>query len=73
VGEIREQVKAGVFPVRLQPDDWTSGTISWLLDVIAPNAKLATAVVTSFQQVTKGGPFRIHPIVAKLVDPEVLK
>ena len=71
--KIREQIKAGVFPVRLKPEDWTSGQISWLLDVIAPNQTLTTAVITNFWQVIKEGDIRIHPIVARLVDPEALQ
>jgi cytolysin-activating lysine-acyltransferase len=51
--KIREQIKAGVFPVRLKPEDWTSGKINWLLDVIAPSTKLATSVLANFKQVIK--------------------
>jgi cytolysin-activating lysine-acyltransferase len=50
---IREQTAAGVFPVRLRPEDWSSGEIVWLLDVIAPSEKLATEVLKSFKQVAK--------------------
>lgn len=71
--KIREQIKAGVFPVRLKPEDWASGSINWLLDVIAPNQRLATAVIANFRQVVKEGDMRIHPIVTRLVDPEALK
>lgn len=71
--KIREQIKAGVFPIRLKPDEWTSGSINWLLDVIAPNQKLATAVIGNFKQVIKQGDLRIHPLVTRQVDPEVLK
>jgi cytolysin-activating lysine-acyltransferase len=71
--KIREQIKAGVFPVRLKPEDWTSGKINWLLDVIAPSTRLATSVLANFKQVIKEGDMRIHPLVAKLVDPEALK
>jgi cytolysin-activating lysine-acyltransferase len=71
--KITEQVQAGVFPIRLLPDDWTSGKINWLLDVIAPNAQLATTVVVNFRQVTNDSELRIHPIVSKLIDPEMLK
>ena len=70
---IREQIKAGVFPVRLKPDDWTSGKINWLLDVLAPTPKLATAVLANFKQVVKEGDLRIHPMVTRLIDPETLK
>ncbi|MDK4741475.1 toxin-activating lysine-acyltransferase [Rhizobium sp. CNPSo 3464] len=69
---ISEQTKAGVFPIRLKPEDWKSGEIVWLLDVIAPTRELATLVLTHFHQVAKQGNIKIHPMVAHLVDPEVL-
>ncbi|CAN7688578.1 toxin-activating lysine-acyltransferase [Mesorhizobium sp. LjRoot246] len=71
--KIREQIKAGIFPVRLKPEEWTSGDINWLIDVIAPTPKLATAVIANFKQVIKQGDLRIHPLVTRLVDPEALK
>lgn len=71
--KIREQIKSGVFPVRLQAEDWTSGDINWLFDVIAPDQRLTTAVIANFRQVIKEGEMRIHPLVSRLVDPEVLK
>jgi hemolysin-activating ACP:hemolysin acyltransferase len=70
---IREQVKAGVFPVRLKPEDWTSGSINWLLDVIAPDRKTTGRVLANFGRVVKGGELRLHPLVAGLVDEETLK
>ena len=70
---IREQVKAGVFPVRLKSDDWTSGKINWLLDLVAPSPQLATAVIANFKQVVKGGELRIHPLVSSLLDGETLR
>ena len=69
---IREQVQARVFPVRLKAEDWNSGDIHWLLDIIAPSQKAATAALTNFKQVVKDKPIRIHPIVTQLVDPAVL-
>ncbi len=71
--KIREQVKAQAFPVRLKPDDWASGDTVWLLDVIAPSLKLATAVLVNFRQVARGRPVLIHPLVARQVDPELLR
>lgn len=71
--KIREQIQAGVFPIRLKAEDWNSGDINWLLDVIAPNQKLTTAVMGSFTQVVGGVDVRIHPLVTRLVDPEALK
>ena len=71
--KIREQIQARVFPVRLKSEDWTSGETYWLLDVIAPSQKVATAVLANFKQVVKDKPIRIHPIVSQLVDPAVLE
>ncbi|SDA87636.1 toxin-activating lysine-acyltransferase [Sinorhizobium sp. NFACC03] len=70
---IREQIKAGVFPVRLKSEEWTGGKINWLLDVIAPSPRLATSVLANFKQVLKEGDLRIHPLVSRLVEPEALK
>ena len=51
--KIREQIKAGVFPVRMKPDVWISGDINWLFDVIAPNQKLTISEIANFRQVIK--------------------
>lgn len=93
--KIREQIKAGVFPIRLKGDEWNSGSNNWLLDIIAPNQQLTTAVIANFKQVLKPkgggsgegsvaadggakdgesiGDLKIHPLITRLVDPEVLK
>jgi len=71
--KIREQIQARVFPLRLKAEDWNSGEIYWLLDVIAPSQKVATAVLANFKQVVKDKPIRIHPLVSQLVDPAVLE
>jgi cytolysin-activating lysine-acyltransferase len=70
---IRDQIRAGSFPVRLKPEDWNSGDINWLLDVIAPDAKTTTAVLSNFGKVIKSGNLRLHPLIGKLVDEETLK
>ena len=70
---IREQIKAGVFPIRLKPDAWNSGSINWLLDVLAPNRKVAGSVIANFKQVLKEGNLRLHPLITRLVDPETLE
>lgn len=71
--KLEDQSKAGVFPVRLKPADWNSGDIVWLLDVIAPTQQMATAVLASFNKVAKQDQIRIHPVVSRLVDREVLQ
>lgn len=71
--KIREQIKAGAFPIRLKPEEWVSGHKIWLLDVIAPSQKMASSVLANFKQVAKTGEVRIHPVVARQVDPELLK
>ena len=69
--KIREQIKTGTFPIRLKPEDWQSGDINWLLDVIAPDRKATGQVIANFRQVVKEGDLRIHPQVAGLVDAEM--
>jgi len=69
--------------LRLKGDEWNSGTNNWLLDIIAPNQQLTTAVIANFGQVVKlsngkdgednAGDIKIHPLITRLVDPEVLK
>lgn len=71
--KIREQVKAGAFPVRLKAEEWNNGDIVWLLDVIAPTQKMARAVLANFNRITKQDKIHIHPMISRLVDPEVLK
>lgn len=71
--KIREQIKAGVFPLRLKPEDWTSGENNWLLDVIAPDKAATTAVIANFKQVVKDGELRLHPMIGRLVDKETLE
>ena len=71
--KIREQIKGGAFPTRIGAEDWASGEKIWLLDLIAPNQKLATAVLTNFKQIAGDKPISVHPIVARSVDPDVLE
>jgi hemolysin-activating ACP:hemolysin acyltransferase len=69
---IREQISAGVFPLRLKAEDWTSGEIVWLLDVIAPDEKMATEVLKGFRRVAKRDEINVHPVVERLVDRDTL-
>ncbi len=69
--KIREQIKTGTFPIRLKAEDWQSGEVNWLLDVIAPDAKATGQVIANFRQVVKEGDLRVHPMVAGLVDAEM--
>jgi hemolysin-activating ACP:hemolysin acyltransferase len=70
---IREQIANGIFPIRLKPEDWNSGDIHWLLDVIAPDRKTIGMVIGNFRQVVKEGYLRLHPLITRLVDPETLE
>ena len=70
---IREQIKSGVFPVRLKADEWQSGEINWLLDVVAPNAAATASVIANFRQVVKEGALALHPMITRLVDKETLE
>ncbi|WP_208759544.1 toxin-activating lysine-acyltransferase [Sphingobium fuliginis] len=69
---IREQIQAGTFPIRLKAEDWNSGDINWLLDVVAPDQRTTTSVIANFKQVVKDGSLRLHPIITRLVDTETL-
>jgi cytolysin-activating lysine-acyltransferase len=71
--KLRDQIKGGAWPVRLQADDWASGDINWLIDVIAPDQKTTVSVLGNFKQVVKEGDLRMHPIIARLVDKETLE
>ena len=70
--KIREQIKTGTFPIRLRPEDWQSGPINWLLDVIAPDRKATGQVIANFRQVVQEGDLRLHPQIGGLVEPELL-
>jgi len=69
---IREQVANGVFPIRLRPEDWTSGKNYWLFDVIAADRRATTSVLANFKQVVKEGSLKLHPLIARLIDAETL-
>ncbi|MGL4236884.1 MAG: hypothetical protein ACRCSW_12490, partial [Tabrizicola sp.] len=71
--KIREQIKAGTFPVRLKPEDWQSGSVNWLLDVIAPDRKTAGQVIANFAQVAKEGELRLHQQIGGLVEKDMLE
>lgn len=70
---IREQIRSGTFPLRLKSEDWNSGKINWLIDVIAPDSKSTARVIANFKQVVKEGSLRLHPFITRLVDEETLK
>ncbi|EZP82423.1 ACP:hemolysin acyltransferase (hemolysin-activating protein) [Novosphingobium resinovorum] len=71
--KIRDQVQAGTFPIRLKAEDWNSGHINWLLDVIAADQRTTANVIANFKQVVKEGSLRLHPIITRLVDAETLQ
>lgn len=71
--KIRDQIKGGTWPLRLKPEDWVSGDINWLIDVIAPDQKAVVSVLSNFRQVVKDGDLRMHPIIGRLVDKETLE
>jgi len=70
---IREQISTGTFPIRLKPEEWTSGSINWLLDVIAADKKTGALVISNLKQVVKEGDLRVHPVITRLVKPDVLE
>lgn len=71
--KIRDQIRSGTWPLRLKSEDWTSGEINWLIDVIASDRKTVASVLGNFKQVVKDGDLRLHPLIARLVDKETLE
>lgn len=70
---IRQQIAQGVFPIRLKPSEWNGGKIHWLFDTVTPDRKAAAAVIANFRQIVKDGDFRLHPLIGRLVVPELLE
>lgn len=72
--KIKQQIEQKVFPVRLKPEDWASGDIIWLLDVIAPTKVLATKLFSELGRAGLGrGQIQAHPVVAAAVDMDFLR
>ncbi|MCW3780248.1 hypothetical protein [Defluviimonas salinarum] len=59
--------------MRLKPEEWQSGSINWLLDVISPDRKTAGWVIANFRQVVREGELRMHPHIGGLVEKEMLE
>lgn len=71
--KIRELIKTGTWPIRLKAEDWTSGDINWLFDVVAPDRAMAGRVIANFRQVVKEGELRMHPQIVGLIEKEMLE
>lgn len=69
---ITEQANAKVFPIFLAPEEWVSGDIVWLLDVIAPTAALTSAVIGQFRKVANTANIKLHPAILRMIPAEVL-
>ena len=50
-----------------------SGTIKWLLDIIAPSNALASRVMLAFGTIAAGQEVRIHPMISRLVDRSLIE
>jgi cytolysin-activating lysine-acyltransferase len=70
--DITSQIEAGTFPVKLKATDWNSGDRIWLLDIIVPSRKAGTVVFSNFSKLIGDKSFRLHPIVAGSLDPEIV-
>lgn len=71
--KIREQIASGTWPIRLKSEDWNSGSINWLIDVIAPDSRATASVIANFRQVVKEGALKLHPLITNLVERETLE
>lgn len=70
---VRDQIKGGVWPLRLKAEDWNSGDNHWLIDVIAADQRATASVIANFRQVVKEGSLKLHPLITRLVDDETLQ
>jgi cytolysin-activating lysine-acyltransferase len=70
--DIASQIEAGTFPVQLKATDWNSGDRVWLLDIIVPSRKAGTMVFSNFSKLIGDKSFRLHPVVAGSLDPEIV-
>ena len=71
--KIREQIRAGGFPVRLKEDEWVSGEINWLLDVIAPDQKTTSSLIANIGKLVDVNELRVHPVITSLLDADTLQ
>jgi cytolysin-activating lysine-acyltransferase len=69
---IAGQVNSGVFPLRLDKEDWTSGENVWLLDVVVPTKRAGTSVFMNFGSLTDGRSFRMHPVVLQSIERQIV-
>ena len=66
--KIKEQVKAGAFPVRLASDEWASGEKIWLLDIVAVSKGAASAVLAKFGTIAGERTVQLHPLVKRQLE-----
>ena len=70
---IREQIASGMWPLRLRPEDWKSGEIHWLLDVVARDKQMAATVIANLRKLTGSDTLHLHPVITRLVEPDMLQ
>ena len=70
--KVARQVKQGRFPIELEPNDWSSGDICWILDVIAPDVSAAAAVTRKHVQSVPAHIVKLHPAVSAFLGREGL-
>jgi cytolysin-activating lysine-acyltransferase len=71
--KIREQIKVKRFPVMLERDDWQSGPIHWLLDVIAPNEAATQKVIAGLGNLIKAPQLHVHPAVQRQLQAQTVR
>lgn len=68
-----DQIKGGVWPIRLRSEDWNSGKNNWLIDVIAPDKRAMANVIANFKQVVTEDKLKLHPHVTRMLDRKTLE
>jgi cytolysin-activating lysine-acyltransferase len=67
--KIREQIQAKTFPVKLTADEWNSGEIHWVFDIIAADLRLIEFSFANIKNHLNSTQLFAHPTLEQLLQP----
>jgi hemolysin-activating ACP:hemolysin acyltransferase len=70
--KISRQIKRGEFPIALHGPDWNSGSVCWILDLIAPDGAQAAAILRRHLEAACYDTLKLHPQVSEFLGSEGL-
>jgi cytolysin-activating lysine-acyltransferase len=65
---IRKQIEAKNFPVLIALEDWNSGDIHWLLDVVAPSEQLVLITLDNIKSHLGRQKLMVHPTLQHFIE-----